>query len=217
VLTTPSFQGVHLTLVQPVLTAPTFGRDALIGLGLPLLLLALTQYATGITILRNAGYQVSAQAVVGGSGLVSIPLALFGSSGVNPAAIVGAICASPECHPDPQRRYIAGLVCGLGYLCVGIFGASVVALFSLLPGGLIATLAGLALLGTLVSALASSMADERHREPALITFVVTVSGMSFFGLGSALWGLLAGLLFTGVVSWRGSPNPTRQATGSAAR
>ena len=136
---------------------------------------------------------------------------------MNPAAIVGAICASPECHPDPQRRYIAGVVCGLGYLCVGIFGASVVALFSLLPSGLIATLAGLALLGTLVSALAGSLADERHREPALITFVVTVSGMSFFGLGSALWGLLAGLLFTGVVSWRGSPNPTRQATESAAR
>ena len=217
VVTTPSFQGVQLTLVKPVLTAPTFGLDALIGLGLPLLLLALTQYATGITILRNAGYQVSPQTVVGGSGLVSIPLALFGSSGVNPAAIVGAICASPECHPDPQRRYIAGVVCGLGYLCVGIFGASVVALFSLLPSGLIATLAGLALLGTLVSALAGSLADERHREPALITFVVTVSGMSFFGLGSALWGLLAGLLFTGVVSWRGSPNPTRPATGSAAR
>lgn len=217
VVTTPSFPGVQLSVVKPVLTAPTFSLDALIGLGLPLLLLALTQYATGITILRNAGYHLSPRSVVGSSGLVSIPLALFGSSGVNPAAIVGALCASAECHPNPGRRYVAGVVCGLGYLGVGIFGASVVALFSLLPSGLIATLAGLALLGTLVSSLASSLADEHHRESALITFVVTVSGMSFFGLGSALWGLLAGLVFTGVVSWRGAVKAAPRASGNAVR
>jgi benzoate membrane transport protein len=198
-------QSVDLNFVKPVITMPTFSVAALTGLGLPLLLLALTQYATGVTILRNAGYDLSASRIVGTSGLVSIPLSLFGSSGINPAAIVGAICASTECHPDPNRRYISGLVCGLGYLCVGIFGASIVAMFSLLPNGLIATLAGLALLGTLVSSLASSLSDEKNREPSLITFVVTVSGMSFFGLGSALWGLLAGLLFTAAVSWKGFP------------
>ena len=196
-------QHIDLTFVKPVLTLPTFSIEALLGLGLPLFLLALTQYATGVTILRNAGYDVSPKTIVGSSGIISIPLALFGSSGINPAAIVGAICASSECHPDPKRRYISGVVCGVGYLCVGVFGASVVAMFSLLPSGLIATLAGLALLGTLVSSLAGSLADEKSREPALITFVVTVSGMSFFGLGSALWGLLAGLIFTYALSWKG--------------
>ncbi|HJU99681.1 MAG TPA: benzoate/H(+) symporter BenE family transporter [Burkholderiaceae bacterium] len=195
--------GVALTLVRPVVTMPTFSATALLGLGLPLLLLALTQYATGLTILSNAGYEVTARTIVGVSGLVSMPLALCGSSGINPAAIVGALCASSECHADPRRRYIAGVVCGVGYLCVGIFGASVVALFALLPAGLIATLAGLALLGTLVSSLTASLADETKREASLITFVVTVSGMSFWGLGSALWGLLAGLLFTYVLSWSG--------------
>lgn len=192
-----------LELVRPVMTLPTLSAPALLGLGLPLLLLALTQYATGLTILSNAGYDVSAKTVVGASGLISIPLALFGSSGINPAAIVGALCASAECHADPRRRYIAGVVCGVGYLCVGVFGASVVALFALLPAGLIATLAGLALLGTLVSSLTAALADENKREASLITFVVTVSGMSFWGLGSALWGLLAGLVFTIVLSWSG--------------
>lgn len=190
-----------LALVQPVLTMPTFSPATLMGLGLPLLLLALTQYATGVTILTNAGYDASARTIVGVSGLVSIPLALYGSSGINPAAIVGALCAGPECHADPRRRYIAGLVCGMGYLCIGVFGASVVAMFALLPAGLIATLAGLALLGTLVSSLTSSLMEEKNREAALITFVVTVSGMSFFGLGSALWGLIAGLVFAFVLSW----------------
>ena len=200
--TTQISQQVDLTLVKPVLTLPTFSIEVLLGLGIPLFLLALTQYATGIAILRNAGYDISPRMIVGSSGIISIPLALFGSSGINPAAIVGAICASSECHPDPKRRYISGVVCGIGYLCVGIFGASFVAMFSLLPSGLIATLTGLALLGTLVSSLSGSLADEGNRESALITFVVTVSGMSFLGLGSALWGLFAGLIFTFALEWK---------------
>lgn len=191
---------VDLKLVQPVWTAPTFSLEALVGLGLPLFLLALTQYATGLTVLRNAGYTVSDRAIVGASGLISMPLSLFGSSGINPAAIVAAICASPECHPDAKRRYVSGVVCAIGYLCVGAFGSSVVVIFGLLPGGMIATLAGLALLSTLVGSLAGCLADERTREASCITFAVTVSGMSFFGLGSALWGLIAGLVFTWVLS-----------------
>lgn len=189
-----------LTLVKPVLSAPTFNVEAIVGLGLPLFLLALTQYATGVTVLRQAGYEVSDRSLVGSSGLISIPLSLFGSAGINPAAIVAAICAGPECHPDPRRRYIAGLVCGVGYLVAGAFGASMVALFAMLPAGMIATLAGLALLGTLVSNLSGCLSEPAHRESACITFAVTVSGMSFFGLGSALWGLVAGWLFLAITT-----------------
>ncbi|WP_211465668.1 benzoate/H(+) symporter BenE family transporter [Collimonas silvisoli] len=202
---------LNLGLAMPEMTLPSFSTEALLGLGLPLFLLALTQHATSIHILRNAGYDISPKSVVGVSGLISIPLALFGSSGANPAAIVGALCASPECHEDPSRRYISGVVCGLGYICIGVFGASVVALFSLLPNGLTTTLAGLALLGTLVSSLTASLSSEIHRESSLITFVVTVSGMSFFGLGSALWGLVAGVLFSFALSWKGSFKTVKRA------
>jgi benzoate membrane transport protein len=195
--------GVYLEVVRPVFTTPAFSLDALVGLGVPLLLLALTQYATGVTVLRNAGYAVSDRSLVGISGLISMPLSFFGSSGINPAAIVAGICASSECHPDPRRRYVAGVVCALGYLLVGVFGASVVALFGLLPNGLVATLAGLALLSAMVSSLTISLAQEQSREASCITFAVTVSGMSFFGLGSALWGLIVGLVFS-TVTVRGS-------------
>ncbi|EIF33857.1 benzoate transporter [Burkholderia sp. Ch1-1] len=204
-------QGLDLTIVKPELTLPSFSVEALVGLGLPLLLLALTQYATSIHILRNAGYDISPKSVVGASGLMSIPLALFGNSGINPAAIVGAMCASPECHENPQRRYISGVVCGVGYLCVGTFGASVIALFARLPAGLTSTLAGLALLGTLVTSLSSSVAAEADRESSVITFVVTVSGMSFFGLGSALWGLVAGVVFSLVLSKKPLWRPAKRA------
>lgn len=191
-----STHGLDLAIAKPEITLPSMSASALIGLGLPLFLLALTQYATSIHILRSAGYDISPKSVVGASGLMSIPLSLFGNSGINPAAIVGAMCASPECHEDSERRYISGVVCGIGYLCIGMFGASVVALFARLPGGLAATLAGLALFGTLVSSLASALAKETHRESSVITFLVTVSGMSFFGLGAALWGLVAGIIFS---------------------
>lgn len=195
-----------LELVRPVFTAPTFSKEALMGMGLPLLMLAMTQYATAIAVLRNAGYAVSDNLVVGVSGLVSLPLSLFGSSGINPAAIVGAICAGPESHPDPERRYVSGVVCGLGYLLLGAFGVSIVGVFSLLSREVIATLAGLALLSTLVSSLFGALAQEENREPSVITFLVTASGVSFFGLGSALWGLLAGLIFSSVLQWSGFSN-----------
>ncbi|MDR8396285.1 benzoate/H(+) symporter BenE family transporter [Paraburkholderia sp. USG1] len=210
-------QGLDLTIVKPEFTLPSFSVEALVGLGLPLLLLALTQYATSIHILRNAGYDISPKSVVGASGLMSIPLALFGNSGINPAAIVGAMCASPECHENPQRRYISGVVCGVGYLCVGTFGASVIALFARLPEGLTSTLAGLALLGTLVTSLSSSVAAEADRESSVITFVVTVSGMSFFGLGSALWGLVAGVVFSLVLSKKPLWRPAKRADGNEPR
>jgi len=187
------YAGVRL--VSPEMTLPSFSSASLFGLGVPLFLLALTQNATGLHILRNEGFDVSAKQVVGVCGLVSVPLSLFGSPGINPAAIIGAMCAGSECHETPSRRYVSGVVCGIGYIIIGLFGVSVISLLTQLPGQLLTSLAGLALFGTLISSLTSSLEEPDTREAAMITFVVTASGMSFFNLGSALWGLLFGVLF----------------------
>lgn len=188
------YAGFHL--VSPEMTLPIFSSASLVGLGIPLFLLAITQHATALHILRDGGFDVSAKQVVGVSGLVSLPLSLFGSPGINPAAIIGAICAGSECHEDPSRRYVSGVVCGIGYILIGLFGASVLSLIAQLPSELITALAGLALFGSLISSLTSCLEEQGTREAAMITFVVTVSGMSFFNLGSALWGLLFGVLFS---------------------
>jgi benzoate membrane transport protein len=203
-------RGIDIHIATPQITSPNFSVEALVSLGLPLFLLALTQLATSIHILRSSGYDISPRSVVSASALISIPLSFFGNSGVNPAAIVGAMCASNECHEDPKRRYISGVVCGVGYLIIGTFGASILALFARFPAGLTTTLAGLALVGTFVSSLASACLNERHRESSAITFVVTVSGMSFFGLGSSLWGLISGALFSFVLSRKSSQSSTKQ-------
>jgi benzoate membrane transport protein len=53
-------------------------------------------------------------------------------------------------------------------------------------------IAGLALLGSIGGGLHTALADERHREAALITFLVTLSGVVVAGVGSAFWGVVAG-------------------------
>jgi benzoate membrane transport protein len=118
---------------------------------------------------------------------------LFGGFSFNLAAITAALCMSKDADPDPKKRYMAAVWAGLFYLVTGILGATVVSLFAAFPRALIVTIAGLALLGTIGNGLAGALADEKEREAALITFLVTASGVTMFGIGSAFWGLLLGM------------------------
>ncbi|MGW0737332.1 benzoate/H(+) symporter BenE family transporter [Streptomyces sp. NPDC002851] len=182
-------------LAVPHLTAPHFSVGALIGIGVPLLVATLAgQYAPGMAVLRADGYRPDERVVCGTTGAVSALLAPFGSHAINPAAITAAICTGPEAHRDPAKRWVAGVSCGVGYLVVGCFGSTLVALFTGLPKALVATLAGVALLGALSGSLARTVADERHREAAVITFLATASGVTVAGIGSPFWGLLAGVV-----------------------
>ena len=115
-------------------------------------------------------------------------LSPFGAFAINLAAITAAICCSPQAHEDPARRYRAAIVAGLFYLVLGLLGTSVALLFAALPSELVVALAGLALLATIGNALATATADERWREPALATFLVTLSGITLFSIGAAFWG-----------------------------
>jgi benzoate membrane transport protein len=120
-------------------------------------------------------------------------LAPFGCHGLNLAALTSAICLGSDAHPDPARRYVAGIAGGVTYLIFGAFAATVLALFATLPKTLVAALAGLALFPAVASSLSGALRAEIGRDGALITFVVSASGMTFIGLGSAFWGLVIGL------------------------
>ncbi|WOX22783.1 benzoate/H(+) symporter BenE family transporter [Streptomyces solicathayae] len=182
-------------LALPHLTVPEFSVGALVGIGVPMLVATLAgQYAPGMAVLRADGYTPDERVVCGTTGAVSVLLAPFGSHAVNPAAITAAICTGPDAHPDPARRWVAGVSCGVGYLVVGCFGSTLVALFTGLPDALVATLAGVALLGALSGSLVRTVAAERGREAAVVTFLATASGVTIAGVGSPFWGLLAGLL-----------------------
>lgn len=207
------FHGFSASLATPLLTAPQFSVSALIGLGVPLCFVTMaSQNAPGIAVLRTAGYATPINPLIATTGFTSLLLAPFGAHGINLAAITAAICTGPEAHPDPARRYVAGVSCAVFYLVVGAFGATVASLFSSLPAALIASLAGLALFGSLATGLGTAMSNDSRREPALIAFLVTASGISFLGVGAAFWGLAAGVLadwlLFGVMAKRRLPSAT---------
>lgn len=192
-------------LARPELTAPVFSVTATIGIAVPLLLATLaSQNAPGMAVLTASGYRADDRLLIGSTGAVSAALAPFGSHAVNLAAITAAICTGPEAHPDPRRRYVAGVSAGFFYLVIGTLGSTVVVLFTGLPKELVAAVAGVALFGALIGGLAGAMADEKDREPALITFLATASGMTLWGIGSAFWGLVAGMVAHLVLS---APGP----------
>lgn len=195
--------GVDAALARPELTTPVFSLGALIGLGVPLFLVTMTgQNATGLGVLRTAGYKTPGGPLVAATGALSTLLAPFGAHGINLAAITAAICTGPEAHGDPDRRYVAGVVCGLAYLVVGLFGATLVGIFAALPAPLVAAISGLALFGALMAGLTQAMDDEARREAALVTFLITVSGVTLWGIGSAFWGLVGGVLANAALTAR---------------
>ena len=193
---------IVIGLAQPIFIAPQWSWHAIINIGLPLALVTLTgQYVPGMAVLRTAGYQTAARSIISLTAIGSILLAPFGSHGFNLAAITAAICTGREAHEDQSKRYVAGIACGVFYIVMGTLGATLASVFSALPKELIASLAGLALFGAIATGLAGAMVDEKQREAALITFLVTASGMSFLGLAAAFWGLIFGLVAHFILSY----------------
>lgn len=183
----------HLT--EFVWTTPAFSAQAAVSLGIPLFVVAMaSQNLPGLAILQAAGYRPPASRIVAATGLLGLLAAPFGAHSVTMGAISAAICTGPEAHPDPAKRYIAAATYGLGYVGLSVVAGAVAVFFQALPGALLAALAGLALLGTIMGGMAAAMANPQRREAALITLLATASGFSFWGIGSAFWGLVAGLL-----------------------
>lgn len=188
------FEAVTLSLAQPIFTAPTFSLSTTIGVGIPLFIVTMaSQNIPGIAVLRANGYQTPVSPLIGWTGLTGLLLAPFGGFQFNLAAITAAICMSPEADRNPERRYLAAVWAGIFYLITGLLGATVASVFTALPKELVAAIAGMALFGTIGNSLSGALLDEREREAAVLTFLVTASGLALGGISSALWGLLLGL------------------------
>jgi len=192
-----------LGLVKPIpalgfstlaLEVPAWDAATLLGLGLPLYLVTMaSQNLPGFAVLRAAGYQPPTQPVLGVTGAVSLATAFLGAHTSNLAAISAALCTGPDAHPDPARRWMTGPFYALWWGLIALFGSSLVGLFGALPPALLATVAGLALLGSMASAMGSALAADQDRLAAAGTLAVTSSGVTLMGVGSAFWGLVFGL------------------------
>ncbi|MBW0450922.1 benzoate/H(+) symporter BenE family transporter [bacterium M00.F.Ca.ET.228.01.1.1] len=197
------FSHFRVTLAQPVFTMPSFSLAASISIGIPLFVVAMaSQNVPGIAVLRADGYATPSAPLISTTGIVSLALAPFGSHGVNLAAITAAICTGPEAHENRDKRYTAAVWCGIFYLIAGVFGATIAALFAAFPRELVVSVAALALFGSIMSGLTNAMQDARQREAALVTFMVTASGLTLLSIGSAFWGLVAGVVTQVVLNAR---------------
>jgi benzoate membrane transport protein len=201
---------VHFGLAAPVFTAPAFTLGAIISLALPLFIVTMaSQNLPGVAAIRAAGYDMPISRLISMTGLATLVLAPFGAFALNFSAITAAICMGPDADEDPTKRYTAAATCGALYVALGVFGAAITGLLSAFPKELVLAIAGLALLGTIGNALATAMQYERDREAALITFLVTLSGVTLAGISSAFWGAAAGTIALFVQQYRFKTQPER--------
>ena len=186
-------------LTRPEWVTPHFSLSAAIGVALPLFIVTMaSQNVPGVAALHAHGYRPPISPIVTTTGVATVALAPFGGYTLNLAAITASICLGREAHPDPRRRYTAAVASGVFYAIVGLFGAAVAGMLAAFPRELVVGIAGLALLGTIGNGLVAALQDERQREAALVTFVVTASGVTLLSIGSAFWGLVAGTVVVAV-------------------
>ncbi|MDQ7883338.1 benzoate/H(+) symporter BenE family transporter [Atlantibacter hermannii] len=194
-LATGQFQRVEASLAPalPGFTLPHFTLQSLLGIGLPFFLVTMaSQNAPGIATLKASGYPVPVSPLMTLTGLTGLIMAPFGVFSVCIAAITAAICQSPDAHSDSAKRWLASSAAGVFYLLAGVFGGAIAALMNALPLAGIQMLAGLALLGTLSGSLHQALSHETERDAAIVTFLITASGMNLAGISAAFWGLLGG-------------------------
>jgi benzoate membrane transport protein len=178
---------------HPVFVTPVTDWVKAVGIAIPLFIVTMaSQNVPGLAVLRGNGYDIKVDRVFISTGLGTLVIAAFGGHALNLSAITAALCAGPEAGPDPGRRYIAAIAAGVGYIVLGLCAGFAAVLIAASPPLLIQAVAGLALLGSLASALSGALADEPRRIAAITTFVTTASGVSIGGIAGAFWGLVAG-------------------------
>lgn len=179
-------------------TTPRFDWTTILSLGVPLFLVTMaSQNLPGFAVLRAGGYEPPVTSCLLTTGLASMAMAPFGSHSVNMAAITASLVTGPDTHEDPAKRWLVAWPYLVLYVAVGFAAALLVQILGSLPAALITTIVGLALFSPLMGSVVAMLKEARDIESALITFLVTASGMTFYGVGAAFWGLVAGLVLFG--------------------
>jgi benzoate membrane transport protein len=191
---------LHVAVSDPVFTRPAFALDAVVGIGLPLFALTMAaQNATGVGVLRASGYpDPPIDGVIATTGVASLAAAPFGANLINLSVLTASYVTLPAAHPDPRRRYAAGVAVGVLFVLVGLGATAIATIFAGLPVELVAAMGGIGMLGILVSATTGAVASERYREAGVVALLVTASGTAIAGIGAPFWGLVAGAVIAQV-------------------
>jgi benzoate membrane transport protein len=209
-----------ISLASPQFIKPSFSLDTIVGVGIPLFVVTMaSQNIPGIALLRAQGYNTSASPIISWTGITGVLLAPFGGYAFNIAVLTAAICMNSDVAEHKDKRYPAAMWAGVFYFILGLFGSTVASTFAALPKEFIAAIAGVALLGIISLSMTDALEDGNDREISIITFLITASGITIFGIGSAFWGLLIGVVLVRVATYRliiikpNLPSPGREAAG----
>ena len=194
---------VHFAFSTPIFTRPVFNISTLVSVGIPLFIVTMTsQNVPGIAVINASGYKPPISRLITWVGISTFIFAPFGCYSISLAAMTAAICTGQESDNNPANRYKSTLIAGFCWLLIGLFGATIVALFFAFPRELTMALAGLAIFSTIGSSLKVAMEEDTQREPAIITILVSASGITLLGIGAAFWGLFAGMLAWFLLHWK---------------
>ena len=203
------WQSLSLQISSPIWTAPEWSLSAAIGVAIPLFIVTMaSQNLPGIVVLRSHGYDAPAAPLITWTGITGLLMAPFGGFAFNLSAIMAAICMGKDVDADPQQRYRSAVWAGLFIVATGIFADSLTGLFNSLPQALVVSIASLALLGTISGSLSAALVQESERIPAMITLITTASGVALWGIGSAFWGLVLGVLALLIQHYSTSSSPS---------
>ncbi len=180
-----------VALARPILYVPEFTVRALGELVIPLAVTVIAaQNAQGFVILRQAGFEPPENNLTIACGLGSL---IYGAFGSVPTCVTGPANAILNTSGAQERRYVAGMIFGLLAIAFGLFAPFTTGLGLVLPAVFINLLGGLAMLVVLQGAFTTAFSGP-HALGALVSFLVTLSGMAFLNIGAPFWGLVFGYL-----------------------
>lgn len=184
-------------------TVPVLEPAAVLGIALPLYVVTMaSQNLPGVAVLSSFGYRAPWRPALAVTGIGTAVVAPFGGHAVNLAALSAALSAGEGAGADRDRRWIAALTAGITYLVLAGASGALVVVVGAAPAGLVEAVAGLALIGTMASAVTASFSAATGRMSGAVTFLLAASGLSVLGIGGAFWALVGGLLVRGALERR---------------
>ncbi|MCR4399216.1 MAG: benzoate/H(+) symporter BenE family transporter [Firmicutes bacterium] len=190
-----NLKNVHISWVAPQFVPLQFSMDAFLSIAVPLAVLVIgAENAQAIGVLMAQGYNPPINTMTILSGIGGIVTAFFGGHNANIAGPMTAICSSEEAGPDKTGRYAATIINGLTFGSFGLFASAAVPFVKAIPSALISLLAGLAMIGVLLSAFEGAFAARKFRAGAFFALVIAMSGITLFKISSPFWALVGGVI-----------------------
>ena len=187
---------VDIAFVAPEFTVPVFTMAAFFGVAVPLAALVIgAENAQATGVLMAEGYKPPVNAMTIVSGIGGILAGFMGGHNANIAGPMTAICSSEQAGEDRSKRYGATVVNGLLFGAFGLLAGVAVPFVLALPRPLIAVVAGLAMIGVLLSALQHGFAKQQgHQVGAFVALLVAMSSLNLFGISAPFWALVFGVI-----------------------